>query len=82
MTYVCKIFINYFSISLTFLLSKIRHVSSAYKTRLHLTAIDISLTYIKNNKRPRIYPCGTPHDILETSENEFSKFTLILQFDR
>ena len=42
----------------------------------------ISLTYIKNNKRPRINSYGTPHDILETSEEEFSKFTLNLRFDR
>ena len=42
----------------------------------------ISLTYTKNNKRPRIDSYGTPHDILETSEKEFSKFTLNLQFDR
>ena len=27
-------------------------------------------------------PCGTPHDMLETSEKEFSKFTVNLRFDR
>ena len=57
-------------------------MSSAYKTKLYLNAMGISLTYIKNNKRPRIDSYGTPHDILETSEKEFSKFTLNLQFDR
>ena len=36
-----------------------RHVSSAYKNKSHLTAIGISLTYIKNNKGPRIDPSGT-----------------------
>ena len=36
-----------------------RHVSSAYKNRSHLTAIGISLRFIKNNKGPRIDPCGT-----------------------
>ena len=73
---------NCFSISLTFLLWKTKHVSSTYKNRLHLTAIDISLTYIMNKKEPRIDPCGTPHDMLETSEKEFSKFTVNLRFDR
>ena len=68
---------NCLSISLTFLLWKTRHMSSAYKNRLHLTAISISLTYIKNNKGPRIDPCSTPHDMFETSEKEFSKFTVI-----
>ena len=62
---------NYFSISWIFLLWKTRHVSSTYKNRLHLTALGISLTYIKNNKGPRTDPCGTPHDMLETSEKEF-----------
>ena len=71
---------NYFSISLIFLLWKTKHVSSAYKNKSHLTAISISLTYIKNNKGPRIDPCGTPHDMLETSEKEFSKFTINLRF--
>ena len=44
--------------------------------------MNISLTYIKNNKEPRIDLCGTPHDMLETLEKEFSKFTVNLQFDR
>ena len=57
-------------------------MSSAYKDISHLTAIGISLTYIKNNKGQRTDPCGTPHDILETLEKEFSKFTVNLQFDR
>ena len=60
---------------------KTRHVSSAYKKKSYLTAIGISLTFIKNNKGPRIDPCGTPHDMLETSEEEFSKFTVNLRFD-
>ena len=34
------------------------------------------------NKGPRIDPCSTPHDMLETSEKELSKFTVNLQFDR
>ena len=51
---------------------------SGYRNRLCLTAINISLMSIKNNKGPRIDPCGTPHDMLETSENEFSKFTINL----
>ena len=73
---------NSSSLSLTFLLWKTRHVSSAYKNRLHLTAIGISLTYIKNNKGPKIDPYGTPHDMLETAEKEFSKSTVNLRFDR
>ena len=67
---------------LTFLPWKTRHVSSAYKNKSHLTAIGISLTYTKNNKGPRIDPCGTPHDMLETSEKELSKFIINLRFDR
>ena len=54
-----------------------RHIKT-----LHLTVIFTSLTYIKNNKRPRIDPCGTRHGMFETSENEFSKFTVNLRFDR
>ena len=73
--------LNCFSISLTFLLWKTMHVSSAYKNRSHLAAIGI-LTYIKNNKGPRIDPCSTSHDMLETSEKEFSRFTVNLRFDR
>ena len=57
-------------------------MSLAYKNRLHLTAIGLSLTYIKNNKGPRIDPCGTPHDMFDTSEMELSKFTVNLRFDR
>ena len=57
-------------------------MSSAYKNRLHLSAIGISLKYIKNNKGSRIDPYGTAHDMLETSENEFSKLTVNLRFDR
>ena len=56
--------------------------SSAYKNRLHLTSIGISLTHIKNDKGLRTDPCGTPHDKLETSEKEFPKCTVNLQFDR
>ena len=41
----------------------------------------MSLTYIKNNKGPRIDPCGTPHDMLETSEKKFFKFAVNLRFD-
>ena len=29
---------------------------------------------MKSNKGPRVDPCGTPHDMLETLEKEFSKF--------
>ena len=47
-----------------------------------LTEIGISLTYIKSKKGPRVDPCGTPHDMFETSEKEFSKFIVNLQFDR
>ena len=73
---------NCFSIFLTFLFWKTRHVSLAYQDRLHLTAIGISLTYIKNNKEPRIDPYGTPHDMLETSEKELSKFTVNVRSHR
>ena len=49
--YVSKIFsFNWFSISLTFSLWKTRHLSSAYKNRLHLTVIVIWLTLVKKNK--------------------------------
>ena len=34
------------------------------------------------NKGPRIDPCSTPHDMLETAEKELSKFTVNLRFDR
>ena len=64
---------NCISISLILLIWKTRHVSSAYKNRLHLTAFSISLTYVKNYKEPRIDAFGTPHDMLERSEKEFSK---------
>ena len=57
-------------------------MSSAYKNKSHLTVIGISLTYIKNNKGPRIDPCDMPHDILENSEKGFSKFTINFRFDR
>ena len=73
---------NCFLISLTFLVWKNKHVSSTYKNRLHLTAIGISLTDIKNNKGPSIDHCGTPSDMLQTSEKKFSKFTINLRFDR
>ena len=42
----------------------------------------MSLTQVKNNERPSIDPCGTPHDMLEVSEKEFFKFILNLKFDR
>ena len=48
-----KSLFNCFLISLIFLLWKTSHVPSAYKNRLHLTAIGISLSYIKNNKERR-----------------------------
>ena len=73
---------NCFPISLTMLLWKTSRLLLAYKNRLHLTAIGISLTYIKNNKGPRIDPCGTPHDMLETSKKEFFKFTGNVRFDK
>ena len=38
----------------------------------------MSLTQIKNSKEPRIDPCGTLHDILETPEKGFSKFVINL----
>ena len=38
--------------------------------------------YNKNNKGPRINPSGTPHDMPETSQKEFSIFTINLRFDR
>ena len=37
---------------------------------------------IKNNKGLRIDPCGTPHNVLETLEKEFSKFAVNLRFNR
>ena len=37
---------------------------------------------IKNNKGPIIDPCDMQHDMFETLEKEFSKFTINLQFDR
>ena len=48
-------------------------MSSAYKKRLHFTAIGISLAYIKNSKGPSIDTCGTPHKMLEISGKELSK---------
>ena len=42
----------------------------------------MGLMYIKNNEGPRIDPCGTLHDMLETLEKEFSKFTINLRLDR
>ena len=32
------------------------------KKRLHLTACDISLIYMRKSRGPRINPCGTPLD--------------------
>ena len=49
-------------------------MSSVYKDRLHFTAINISLTKIKNSKGPSIDPCGTPHNTLVMSEKKLSKF--------
>ena len=43
---------------------------SPYLDTFHaVNAIGISLTLIKNSKGPIIGPCGTPHIMLETSEN-------------
>ena len=49
---------------------------------IKVTTICISLTHIKNNKGPRVDPCGTSHDMLETLEKAFSKFTVKLWFDK
>ena len=46
------------------------------------TAIVTLLTYIKDNKGPRIDSSGRPHDMIETSEKKISKFTANLRFDR
>ena len=42
---------------------------SAYNKRLLLTALDISLTYIKNKRGPSIDPWGTPHEIFACEDN-------------
>ena len=42
----------------------------------------MSFTYMRNSKGPRMAPCGTPHVILEGSEQHFSKFTLNNRFER
>ena len=36
----------------------------------------MSFTYMRNCKGPKMDSCGTPHVILEGSEQQFSKFTL------
>ena len=77
-----KFSLNYFSISVTFLLWKTSHASSTYKNRLHLTAVDISLMQTKSSKGPSIDLRNTLHDILKISKKKFSKFTVNLRFDR
>ena len=69
------------AISSTFLIWKTKHVPSACQNRLHLTAIGISLTNILKHEGPKIDPCGTPHEKLEISKKQFSKFTVNLRLD-
>ena len=49
--------------------------SSAYKSRVDVTACGISLTQIRNNRVPKMDPCGTPQEIFPKSESLFSIFT-------
>ena len=61
------IYLFFFSISTTSFHWKTRQESSAYRNRFDLTALDMSFTYMRNSKGPRMDPCGTPHVILEGS---------------
>ena len=51
------------------------HVSSAQRKRLHLTAWDMSVTYVRKSRGLRIDPCGTPLETHAGSENFFPKLT-------
>ena len=42
--------------------------SSAYNNNLFFTTADMSFTYIKNRRGPRIDPCGTPQEIPAVNE--------------
>ena len=53
---------NYFWISLISLCTQTRYELSAYRKRWHLTACDMSLTYMKIKSGPKIEPLGTPPD--------------------
>ena len=63
---------------------KIRHESSAYRSRSQFTDWDMSFTYKRNISGPSIEPCGTPHKRLPGLENSFSIFTknvLLCKYD-
>ena len=63
---------------------KTRHVSSAYNSSSQLIAPDMSLTYKRNKRGPRIEPWGTPHSSFPGSEKLFSTLTrnvLLVRYD-
>ena len=51
------------------------HELSAYKSRVDGMACGILLTWIRNNRGPKIDSCGTPEEIFPKSESLFSVFT-------
>ena len=53
---------NWFSILLNLYVEKKEMYNRHGEKRSHLTACDMSLTYIKNKSGPRMEPCGTPQD--------------------
>ena len=67
---------NCFSISIRSFPWKTSQDSSAYRNRFDLTDCGMSFTYMRDSNGPRMDPCGTPHVILDGSEQQFSKFTL------
>ena len=54
---------------------KTRQESSAYKSKSQSTELDISFTYKRKIRGPRIDPCGTPQGRSPSEENVFSTLT-------
>ena len=77
-----KSLLSCFSISLISLWWQTRHVSSAYRKRLHLRASDISLIYMRKSREPRIGPCGIPLETHAGWENASPRLTKNVLFMR
>ena len=52
---------------------KTKQESSAYKNKSQSTELDISFTYKRKIRGPRIDPCGTPQDRSPDKENYFQR---------
>lgn len=57
-------------------LDSFMHESSQYKYKSHFIAWLVSLASIKNNRVPKIEPCGTPHEIFANFETRFVTSTV------